>query len=616
MSTARPVTYPLTLSYATRSHVSVDPAGPAHVQLALDPARGTVGYRARVKSGALFRDAWLTAAQVLSSDLRYRGRDRAAYLAYLTKQGKKATKEIWEAQKQFIDSAFADETKATGVLDPVLTVDPDEISLEVFSRDESSYARLALGNEGFDGRQVAHGTTFADLSPALVEELDRLRAYNPVDLEAGVALAKKSEGEQRSIDVPYAWMRGFLQVQSAATLPAVSCELAPVDLYNLLFALRTRKAKKSPRALRFELVPGAAPRMILEPWELVIEGHAGPYKGTSPRVVRTFGRQRLLALARLLPHVKRARVQLTGAGLPVFWVLELTHGATFTLALTGWTESGWSSAAAFDALMPGQDAHDLATKVGALLRERGPQKLEQITAATHSTPAQARSALQLEALRGRALFDLAHETYRPRDLLAQAVDDAIIRYGSEREARAHRLLGDGGPGEGEVKVTKLHDVAGEGVEIHGEVADKQAHRSYTPRFMLDLEGRTREAFCTCPTFRRAGMREGPCEHMIALRLTYARQRAKEEALRLTPEGRKTIRAETRTYVRRDAEGKETVFRVSLDDKLVFVRWGERHAEPRQQRLWYDTDKDARAAYFARLDALSADGFIDSDAGAA
>ena len=93
-------------------------------------------------------------------------------------------------------------------------------------------------------------------------------------------------------------------------------------------------------------------------------------------------------------------------------------------------------------------------------------------------------------------------------------------------------------------------------------------------------------------------------------LTYARQRAKEEALRLTPEGRKTIRAETRTYVRRDAEGKETVFRVSLDDKLVFVRWGDRHAEPRQQRLWYDTDRDARSAYFARLDALSARPLLD------
>ena len=36
----------------------------------------------------------------------------------------------------------------------------------------------------------------------------------------------------------------------------------PIDVYNLLYALRTRKAKKSPRALRFELVPGQAPRAV------------------------------------------------------------------------------------------------------------------------------------------------------------------------------------------------------------------------------------------------------------------------------------------------------------------------------------------------------------------
>ena len=42
-------------------------------------------------------------------------------------------------------------------------------------------------------------------------------------------------------------------------------------------------------------------------------------------------------------------------------------------------------------------------------------------------------------------------------------------------------------------------------------------------------------------------------------------------LRQTPEGRKLIRAETRTLIRRDAEGKETVYRVSLDARLAWLR---------------------------------------------
>jgi len=91
--------------------------------------------------------------------------------------------------------------------------------------------------------------------------------------------------------------------------------------------------------------------------------------------------------------------------------------------------------------------------------------------------------------------------------------------------------------------------------------------------------------------------------MIALRLAYARRKAEEEALRQSPEGRKLIRAETRTLVRRDALGKETVYRVTLDDKVVRVAWGARagvnDAPARQQKLWFDTDREAREAYFAR-----------------
>ena len=41
----------------------------------------------------------------------------------------------------------------------------------------------------------------------------------------------------------------------------------------------------------------------------------------------------------------------------------------------------------------------------------------------------------------------------------------IVDLGQAR--RAHRLLGDGSAGTGEVKVTKVHEIAGEGTEIQG-----------------------------------------------------------------------------------------------------------------------------------------------------
>lgn len=642
----------IAVSYAQRSGLQTSAAG-AQVQLALDGSRGLTGIRGQVRDPALLRDALLTAIGVLGSDLRYRGKDRTAYLAYLAKQGKKATAAIWEAQKAFLDESLATDEKPTAVLPPLLTVHPDEVSLEVFSRDESAYARLALSSELFTDRQAAHGTSFVDLSPSLTDELDRLRAHQPVTLEAGVTLPGAPRGELRaqplsqSLAVPTAWLRSFLQVQTAATLPAVACDLAPIDVYNLLFALRTRKAKKSPRALRFELVPGAAPRLVIEPWEIVLECHGGPFRGTAPAVVRTFGRQRLMVLSRILPYLRRARALLLGPGLPVFWVLDLGQ-VTLTLALTGWTESGWASAAAFDVLMPAPGAERRADALAGVLQARGPLSPAELAAATAASAEEVRGAMKLLCLRGAAIYDVARGLYRLRPLLAQPIDAAELRYGSPREARAHRLLGDGSPGQGEVKLTKIHEIAGEGVEIHGEVNDLEARRKYATRFTLDSEGRIKDAACACPHFRRSALREGPCEHLLALRLAHTRRRAEEEALRQTPEGRKLIRAETRTLVRRDSEGQETVFRVSLDHRAVRLVWSQRGsgqdarqgtdagadagagdlaaaptpaplAQPgkgeRQQRMWFDSDREAREAYFRRLDALAADGFIDAGAGA-
>ena len=62
----------------------------------------------------------------------------------------------------------------------------------------------------------------------------------------------------KQIRVPDSWLRGFLQVQSAATLPGTVLEIAPVDFYSILFTLRTRKAKK-PRKLCTTLDFGCTP---------------------------------------------------------------------------------------------------------------------------------------------------------------------------------------------------------------------------------------------------------------------------------------------------------------------------------------------------------------------
>src|SRR5262249_25576082 len=139
---------------------------------------------------------------------------------------------------------------------------------------------------------------------------------------------------------------------SAATLPMDSFRLTPMDLYNLLRYLRLNGDRKGKRrGLRIELVPGEFPRLVLEPWEKVLHTTAGKFTGKAARVVRTWGRRRLLLVRRLLPYIESAEVHLLGSGLPSFWVFR-GHGITLTFGMSGFPASNWSQAVNFDLLLP------------------------------------------------------------------------------------------------------------------------------------------------------------------------------------------------------------------------------------------------------------------------
>src|SRR6185295_16390689 len=97
-------------------------------------------------------------------------------------------------------------------------------------------------------------------------------------------------------------------------------------------------------------VPGEPPRLVLEPWDLVVRSTGAPYRGTQPRVIRTWGRNRLQVLARILPHARTVTV--VGPGLPSLYMVDLGD-ATLTLALSGWTDASWAGIATFDLLAAG-----------------------------------------------------------------------------------------------------------------------------------------------------------------------------------------------------------------------------------------------------------------------
>jgi hypothetical protein len=602
------------------------------------------GLVAKLARPGVMRDALLTVADVLASDLRFKARDRADYLAYLLAQGKRVSNEVWEAQRSYLDEKFGGtEAKVESPLDPIVTIGEHGTAIEVFSTDESAYARLLLraGTDGaYEAKSRTDGTTHLVFDETLLRGIGRMRSYRTSTLELGPGEAASAPGNaasgavsERDIAVPLRWLRAFGQVQAASTLPAREFELAPIDLYNALLTLRMRKAKTSPRALRYELVPGEAPRMVLEPWDLVIEGTGPVYSGAMPVVVRTWGRQRLTVLARLLPHCKRVRVRLVGAGLPAYYVLDLGD-AELTLALSGWTDSGWAGIATFDLLVAGAVDELLAKRVHDALstdnaKRAGGLSLDALAQATERPINDVRQAILHHMQRGTVVHDLGSDRYLVRSLLATPPDAEALRYRDEREEQAHRLLAL----PDAVRLTKVHDLAGEGTRIEGEVEDPQAHRTYRTSFTIDREGRTVDATCTSPQFRRSGLREGPTVPMIALRLLFARRQAELERARGTEEGRKLIRAETRVLVRRGgprrpfaqdegagvgtgspaANTGSLTYRLSLDDREVVVRWGTHPERMRMHRLRFANAEAARDEYFGRLASLGDKGFIDASA---
>ena len=72
---------------------------------------------------------------------------------------------------------------------------------------------------------------------------------------------------EEKIDLPSSWLRGFMQLQSAMSLPMRKVPLSIEGLYNVLAWLKRHRARRSPRALRFDLEPGKPVTLALEPWE-------------------------------------------------------------------------------------------------------------------------------------------------------------------------------------------------------------------------------------------------------------------------------------------------------------------------------------------------------------
>ncbi|HEX9996861.1 MAG TPA: BRCT domain-containing protein [Abditibacterium sp.] len=454
--------------------------------------------------------------------------------------------ELWEAKRRYWKWLYSRDHALWMILDPVVSVHPDAVIFEVFSQDESSYGRVTVAQQNLQTEgEVVYGTTNVDFSEALANEIRRVRPYRPAKLGVeggGVAISTDAGSRlEKKIDLPPSWVRGFLQVQSAATLPAVEVSLSSSLVADILEQLRRQREKFSPRSIKFILQNGERPRVILEPWGIELQEQTHVYNGDSQEI-RIWGRRRLLALEGLLPHAETIQVRLLGTGMPSFWSAE-SKGHRFDIGLSGWTKNDWSSAARFDLL-----AATAPVTAGDIELARGQLENalkitpDELAARSDLSREAATAALQQLCKDGDAMFDSIGGFYRWRKLLPPGAEAAA----GPRDPRleyAKRIVAAGG-----IKWQKVgeddefrRDQSGETTRLSAQVSgindlgSTRNERKFDVLLDVNADGRVSFAQCSCSEFRRDKLKKGPCAHILATSALASSQVAGAKAARASGE---------------------------------------------------------------------------------
>jgi hypothetical protein len=558
-------------SYQGDSSVA-NSASDTQVSFAPDTLRQPTFFAGELRKSIAFREAISALHDVVVSDLRWRPKDKTAYkqwaaqqeelaLSAAASQRREVGKQIAQvraeleelrtrsyrrslpflaARQKYFQYLLQRDFKAWLVLDPVITVHPDEVFFECFSKDESSYGRLGVGFDVFQKvQEFACGTTNIDYSSGLYDEFQKIRSYKTTRFEVDpsgfeVKTAGEAAYKEVKIDLPDSWVRGFLQVSSAMALPALTFTLHPLDVHNLCFVLRRHKEVVGPRSLRYCLEPGRPVKAVFDPWNYEVPCPRSVYEGDEAAEVRVWGRRRLHILERLIPVARGFTVYLLGKGMPSFYLADLGD-MTFTLGLSGWTTNDWSSAGNFDLLAPRANVDEQTKqRVFAALKQNWAEAPDALARRLRLDRSVVLGALAAYTQAGRAIWDLHKRVYRVRELSREPLPVERLRFTNEREEQATGLV-DGRA----VRVTEaveLSEAGGGGTLLKGAVTKDggpaptgpvwwRSGRSagHKPWLRLDRDERILEAGCTCNFFQQNQLRKGPCEHILALRLQHARQ---------------------------------------------------------------------------------------------
>lgn len=535
--------------YSSSTSVNNSATGTA-MNFVPDALREPTFFVGKLNKKISFREAISALHDVVVSDLRFKPKDRTEYMEWVAEQEKLWLSEYMasfqiddvrnrikslrdeldgiykeknrvmgpfnQAKRRYFDYLYQNDKDAWFVLDPVITVHPDEVFFECFSQDESSYGKLSCSYNVFkEINEFQCGTTNIDYSAELYGEFQKIRDYkdtsfviDPTGFEA--TTTNEETYKEVKIDLPESWVRGFLQVSAAMTLPATTFDLHPMDIFSICQFLRRFKEKEGPRAIRFILEPGKPIRIIFEPWYEEITCNRSIYTGDDSRTIRIWGRRRIMILERLIPITRNFKVVLLGSGLPSFFMADMGD-MTFTLGLSGWTANDWSRAGNFDLMAPRGNV-DFSTKqlVFDSLKQNWFESSDSLAARLGLDTATVSSALTAYTQAGRVVFDLKAGVYRVRELTQEPLDFDQLRFGSPQEKKANELI------EQNCVKNITPEVKNDKLQIKGVI--KERNQVYRTLAVIDKDERLVDADCDCSFFCTNKLKKGPCEHILATRM--------------------------------------------------------------------------------------------------
>ncbi|WP_315814360.1 hypothetical protein [Paraflavitalea speifideaquila] len=188
------------------------------MSFAPDTLRESAWFVGKLHKKLAFREAISALHDVVMSDLRFKPKDKTDYkewvaqnealflaefmasydeqaatsrmasikteLAAITVEKDKLFAPFYKARRKYYNYLYEKDKDMWFVLDPVITIHPDELFFECFSEDESTYGKLGCNYNVFkEVNDYKCGTTNVDYSAGLYEEFQKIRDYKETELK-------------------------------------------------------------------------------------------------------------------------------------------------------------------------------------------------------------------------------------------------------------------------------------------------------------------------------------------------------------------------------------------------------------------------------------------------